>query len=301
MNIEHAIDLFLSYLKVERSLSKHTIVAYGTDLKIFASYYLKLKADAESLKKVDAISANELREFLYSQSRSGLSARTLARRLASLRSFFLYLREEGAVSEAPSDGLISPTQIRSLPKNAQHHDMLLLLEAPDLTTVRGLRDRGILSLFYAAGLRVSELSELKLGRFDQARGRIQAVGKGNKERLVPIGELTQEHLREYLQARAKVVNQAGSGFLFCGPKGKSLTRQAVWKLVKKYCRLAGVSTKLHPHSLRHAFATELIAGGADLRSVQVLLGHSSITTTEIYTHLEISHIKLAHEKGHPRG
>ena len=179
--------------------------------------------------------------------------------------------------------------------------MLLLLEAPDLTTVRGLRDRGILSLFYAAGLRVSELSELKLGRFDQARGRIQAVGKGNKERLVPIGELTQEHLREYLQARAKVVNQAGSGFLFCGPKGKSLTRQAVWKLVKKYCRLAGVSTKLHPHSLRHAFATELIAGGADLRSVQVLLGHSSITTTEIYTHLEISHIKLAHEKGHPRG
>ncbi len=282
---------------MERALSVHTVAAYGTDLSLLMRHF----GDDESHETgVSEIITDDLRSFLYQQSRDGLSSRTLSRRLASLRGFFGYLNQDGIISESPASELRSPLAPRRLPRNAQHHDLMRLLDAPDIQKLIGLRDRAILSLFYAAGLRVSELASLPLGRYDSARGRVLALGKGNKERMVPVGELTQAHLSEYLDARKDVPQQRASSFLFCGPRGKALTRQAIWKLVKKYCKKAEISEEIHPHSLRHAFATELLAGGADLRSVQMMLGHSSIATTEIYTHVEVNYIQESLEKRHPR-
>jgi integrase/recombinase XerD len=179
--------------------------------------------------------------------------------------------------------------------------MLQLLEAPDTSTVRGLRDRAMLSLTYAAGLRVSELIHLQIADVDTRRGTVSTVGKGDKRRVVPIGEITLGHLEAYLEARKTMSAKKESSLLFLGPSGRALSRQAFWKIVRRMSLSAGLSQTLHPHSLRHSFASHLLNGGADLRSVQMLLGHVSIATTEIYTHVSIDHVRRAHGKAHPRG
>jgi len=216
------------------------------------------------------------------------------------------LLDEDILRDDPTENITSPKIGRPLPSSASEHELLQLLLAPDISTLRGLRDRAMLSLTYAAGLRVSELLSLVVGDLDRRQGTVTTIGKGEKRRTVPVGHLTLKHIEEYLDAREmkdaeETRNIPPTMTLFCGPSGKALTRQAFWKIVKRYGRAAGLRVDLHPHSLRHSFASHLLAGGADLRSVQMLLGHVSIATTEIYTHLSVDHVQKAHRTAHPRG
>lgn len=294
-SLEHDIDAFLAYTRLERALSPHTTAAYGRDLSRFCAF-----ASERGAHEARAVDVELLRAHLSELSRADLKARSLARALSSLRSFFRYLNEEGQLDENPTELLVRPKIGRKLPHTASEQDLLRLLAEPDVSTLRGLRDRALLSLTYAAGLRASELLQLSVGDVDFERGTVTPQGKGNKRRVVPIGHLTLGHLREYLDARG-LADGAHSVTLLAGPSGRPLTRQAFWKLVRGYSRRVGLRMDLHPHALRHSFASHLLAGGADLRSVQTLLGHASIATTEIYTHVSGAQIKREHARSHPRG
>ncbi len=296
MRLEHAVDGFLAYLKIERALAANTVSAYGRDLQKL----LVFCDEKEGLSTVRELDSDTLRDFLRRQSKSGAKARTVARLLSTLRSFFRYLGEEGVVQNNPTENISSPQIGRSLPSAASQHELLRLLDQPDTTKLRGCRDLAMLSLTYASGLRVSELLELSIGDLDNHQGLVTVTGKGQKRRTVPLGELSLGHIKQYLSFRASTPKQE-SQVLFCGPRGKRLTRQAFWKLVRSYGLQAGLRQDLHPHSLRHSFASHLLSGGADLRSVQMLLGHVSIATTEIYTHVSVAHVKNAHKNAHPRG
>lgn len=304
-SLEHQLDLFLTHTRVERALSPNTVLAYGRDLTSFVA-----RLSEAGVHEARDVTTDHLREYVGTLGQDGLKARSLARKLSSVRGFFRFLLDEGELTDDPSALLVRPKIGRRLPHTASEHDLLTLLAAPDVTTLRGLRDRAMLSLTYAAGLRASELVGLSLGDVDFERGTVTPLGKGNKRRQVPLGHLTLSHLDEYLQARRAAAAQEDSrtresadtsACLLPGPRGKPLTRQAFWKIVRGYSRLAGLRADLHPHSLRHSFASHLLAGGADLRSVQTLLGHASIATTEIYTHVSMGHVQAAHQKAHPRG
>lgn len=298
MKFEHAVDAYLSSLRIERALSRNTTAAYGRDLLLFAQW---LEQHHDKVPKVTDVSSDDLREFLRSQTKKNASARTIARKLSSLRGLFRFLVDEDLVRDDPTENVSRPKIGRPLPAAAAEHELVRLLEAPDTSTLRGLRDRAMLSLTYAAGLRVSELVSLSVGELDRHAGTVSAMGKGGKRRVVPVGHISLRHVEEYLEMRADYEKQARSLTLFCGPSGKPLSRQAFWKVVRRYGRAAGVRADIHPHSLRHSFASHLLSGGADLRSVQMLLGHVSIVTTEIYTHVSQSHVRDAHRKAHPRG
>jgi len=218
-----------------------------------------------------------------------------------------FLLREGVLSSDPTELSARPRFGRRLPRTLSEAEVLRLLAAPDLSTLRGLRDRAMLSVTYAAGLRVSELVGLTAGDVDLNRGVVSAFGKGGKRRLVPLGNLTLDHLQEYLKARAEGgpavatrPRKAGPDVLFPSPRGGALTRQGFWKIVGRYARGIGIRGRVYPHQLRHSFATHLLTGGADLRSVQTMLGHASVTTTEIYTHVSGDHVRNAHRRSHPR-
>lgn len=286
----------MAHLRIERALAANTLVAYGSDLSRFVDF-----TRDRGVTSCRAVQPADLREFLAQLGQSGASARSMARHLSSLRGYFRFLVEEGDISESPAELVTAPKLGRPLPSSAATHEMLRLLETPDISTLRGLRDRAMLSLTYAAGLRVSELVGLCVGDLNFESGTVTTEGKGGKRRMVPVGHLSLGHVEAYLARRSEHPKQAHSTALFCGPNGKALTRQAFWKIVRRHCLAAGIRTDLHPHSLRHSFASHLLAGGADLRSVQMLLGHSSIATTEIYTHLSAVHVQNAHQQSHPRG
>jgi integrase/recombinase XerD len=296
MRVEHATDSFLSYCRVERALANNTTLAYGRDLSEFARWL-----GEEGIVKVTDVDGEAIRKYMRSLSVSGASARTVARKLSTVKGFFHFLTQEDVIEQNPVTNISGPKIGRPLPAAASEHELLRLLEAPDVSTLRGLRDRAMLSLTYAAGLRVSELLSVSIGELDRSRGTISTVGKGGRRRVVPVGHLTLGHVEQYLTERQENAAQAESRLLFCGPKGKALTRQTFWKIVRRYGRIAGVRADLHPHSLRHSFASHLLSGGADLRSVQLLLGHVSIATTEIYTYVSARHVRDAHERAHPRG
>lgn len=298
MKFEHAVDAYLSSLRIERALSENTTAAYGRDL---LQFNLWLEEHHGRVIALSDATTDNIREFLRHQTKEGSSARTIARKLSSLRGFFRFLVDEDLLRDDPTENVSRPKIGRPLPAAAAEHELLRLLKAPDTSTLRGLRDRAMLSLTYAAGLRVSELTGLSLGEIDRRSGTVSTMGKGGKRRIVPVGHLTLGHIEEYLSARQSREKQSQSLTLFCGPSGRPLTRQAFWKIVRRYGRLAGVRADLHPHSLRHSFASHLLSGGADLRSVQMLLGHVSIVTTEIYTHVSASHVRDAHRAAHPRG
>jgi integrase/recombinase XerD len=297
--LQQDVTAYLAHLKLERNLAKNSIEAYGRDLW----------ALAHSLESLGVSSAGDLSEgplfrTLAEHSQSGLSSRSMGRRVSALRGFLRYLHDEGKVSEELDERLPKTRSGRRLPRPAQESEMVDLLRAPDLATARGRRDRAILSLTYAAGLRASEVVSLTLGDLDLDRGTVSALGKGNKRRLVPLGELALIDVSAYLADRlspdrGKAARPLGL-WLFPGANAKSLTRQAFWKIVRGNGLRAGLSRPIHPHVLRHSFASHLIQGGADLRSVQLLLGHESITTTEIYTHVSSEHVRRAFEKSHPR-
>lgn len=296
MALEHDVDAYLSHLRVERALSPHSVAAYGRDLAKCVAFL-----DAQGVSERRALDLGYVSAWLSHLAKSELAARSMARHLSALRGFVKFLIDEGLLDRDPTELAARPRIGRPLPDGLGEHEVLRLIAAPDTSTLRGLRDRSMLSMTYAAGLRVSELCGLSMSDVDRASGVVTPLGKGGKRRLVPVGEIALAHLDAYLERRSDDPALASSAVLFAGPRGRPLTRQAFWKIVRRYALVAEVPEHTHPHSLRHSFATHLLAGGADLRSVQALLGHVSVATTEIYTHVAVDHVRRAHRSAHPRG
>jgi integrase/recombinase XerD len=301
VTLDGLVEAYLNHLRVERALSPRTLEAYGRDLNKLLGF-----AEAAGIQRADALDLGTVSGWLSSLARDGLAARSAARHLSAVRGLVKFLLREGILSADPTELSARPRFGRRLPRTLSETDVLRLLAAPDISTLRGLRDRAMLSVTYAAGLRVSELVDLKPGDVDLSRGIVSAFGKGGKRRLVPLGEVTLDHVQAYLAARAELGasapkrQKARSEALFPSPRGGPLTRQGFWKIVAGYARGIGLRGGVYPHQLRHSFATHLLTGGADLRSVQTMLGHASIATTEIYTHVTGDHVRKAYRRSHPR-
>lgn len=288
------VNRFLDMLWMERGLSENTLSAYRSDLLAYARWL-----NQKGVRLGEAQDA-DLRDYLGSFKQP--AARTLARRLSSLRRFYIYLVREGMMQHDPSARVESPRIGRPLPKSLTEAEVEALLNAPDINTSLGLRDRAMLEVLYATGLRVSELTGLTLTQINLRQGLVRVIGKGNKERLVPLGEESLDWLQRYLkEGRPDIVKNKTPDALFPNRRGDAMTRQAFWYLIKRHAQAAGVSKALSPHVLRHAFATHLLNHGADLRVVQMLLGHSDISTTQIYTHVARERLKSLHAQHHPRG
>jgi len=288
------IDLFLDALWVESGLSENTLAAYGSDLKIF-SKWLKNKTVLE-------VEQSDVASFMESRYKLGIGSRSSARFLSSLRRFYGYLYREGTLSTDPTELIEAPHIGRTLPDSLSENDVDLLLEAPEITDILGYRDKAMLELLYATGLRVSELITLRFEQVSFRQGFVRVMGKGNKERLVPVGEEAMEWLENYMDgARIDILSERQSDYLFVTKRGSGMTRQAFWHIIKRYAKKAGIVKHLSPHTLRHAFATHLLNHGADLRVVQLLLGHSDLSTTQIYTHIAQERLKQLHQQFHPRG
>lgn len=288
------VERFLDHLWVEFGLSDNTLSAYRSDLTSVRSYL--------ALRAVDLLSANEADLLGYMSEFVTRSPRTVARRLSALRRFYRFAHRENILSTDPTAALKAPRLGRRLPRSLSEADVEALLQAPDTQSVLGLRDRTMLEILYATGLRVSELVGMTLSEINQQQGVVRVTGKGGKERLVPFGETAQTWLARYLhEARGELVRGRMSDVVFPSTRGGAMTRQAFWYAIKKYARRAGIDSSLSPHTLRHAFATHLLNHGADLRVVQMLLGHSDISTTQIYTHVAAQRLKELHAQHHPRG
>ena len=292
VHISDVVDGFLAHLKGERGLSSNTIQAYGRDLAKFTAY-----CEQQDQPALTDISLPLVSGWMTELQAQGLSPRSATRHLSALRSLMKFVVSEGELSTDPSLLVHSPKLGRRLPRPLTIDQVLALIEQPDPTTPRGRRDRALLSLCYAAGLRVSELLQLTLGDLDLKRGLVAAFGKGKKRRLVPLGTITLDHLAAHLADSSKAESRA---LVFPSRRGTPLTRQMFWKVVRKAAIAAGVPGAVYPHRLRHSFATHLLAGGADLRSVQTLLGHSDVSTTEVYTQVTRDLLREAHRRSHPR-
>jgi integrase/recombinase XerD len=288
------IDTFLDMLWAEQGVSENTLSAYGSDLKIF-SKWLKEKTLIEVMS--DDISA-----FLAYRYKQGIGNRSTARILSSLRKFYGYLLRENRIGIDPTSLIDLPYIGRKLPVSLSEQDVESLLKAPETINVLGHRDRTMLEMLYATGLRVSELVGLRLEQVSFRQGVVRITGKGNKERLVPVGEEAMTWLQEYCEkTRPQLLKEHRCEFLFVTQRAEGMTRQAFWHIIKRHSKQAGITKDLSPHTLRHAFATHLLNHGADLRVVQLLLGHSDLSTTQIYTHIARERLKDLHEKFHPRG
>ena len=288
-------EQFLDAVWLESGLSENTLNAYRTDLAAFEGWLGKKKL------ALDAVTRAELLGYLAANVRQGLSPRSSARRLSTLRRFYRYLLREALMGEAPTADVRSPSLGRPLPKSITEASVEKLLTAPPETTL-GVRDRAMLETMYASGLRVSELVALALNELDLTTGLVRVTGKGGKERIVPLGDEATSRLGDYLKgARPSLLGEQKSGAVFLTRRGQPMTRQAFWQLIKRYSAAAGIDSSLSPHSLRHAFATHLLNHGADLRSVQMLLGHADLSTTQIYTHVAKARLQTLHASHHPRG
>ncbi len=294
---EQLIEQFMDALWMEHGLSKHTLSAYQTDLKGLAKWAAAGHGgDLLSLNKVN------LQAYLACRHEQGLKARSSARMISTLRRFYQYQVRENRLTEDPSALLESPKLGVPLPKTMSEREVEALLEAPDLNDPLGLRDRSMLELLYATGLRVSELINLEITDINLAQGVLRVVGKGNKERMVPMGEEAASWIRNYVKnARGDILGLHVSNSLFVTRRGSAMTRQMFWVIIKRHAKTAGIRESLSPHVLRHAFATHLLNHGADLRVVQMLLGHSDLSTTQIYTHIAKERLKELHARHHPRG
>jgi len=286
---------YLNYLQVERGLSANTLEAYRRDILDFLSFLDQKKLGLPDVGKGELSS---YLQALYSR----LSARSVARKIVSLRSFYRYLLLDKHLTEDPTENLDSPKTWRSLPKYLTLEEVDLLLQQPDIEVPLGLRDRTMLEVLYAAGLRVTELVRLRAAEVNLEVGFLRTQGKGSKERLVPIGDSAVGFVRRYLaDARPRLLRKRlNSPFLFVTRQGKPMSRQYFWMMIGKYKRQAGIEKTLSPHVLRHSFATHLLERGADLRAVQLMLGHADISTTQIYTHVTRERLKQVYDKYHPR-
>lgn len=291
---EAVLQVFLDFLSVEKGLSSNTIQSYARDLEKLFRFLRKeriswMKADEEGLVR-----------FIHHQSRAGLSPRSMARLISSIKSFYNFLVLDGMIRKNPAVNLSSPKTWLALPKFLTVKEVESLLGQPDEENIRGVRDKAMLELLYATGLRVSELIALRVKNVNLEDGFLLCVGKGGKERIVPIGDSAALAVRRYLEKGRDKFLKGSSEYLFLSQRGNAFTRQGFWKLLKRYAKKAGLVQKISPHVLRHSFATHLLERGADLRSVQLMLGHSQITTTQVYTHVSRKRLRRVYDKYHPR-
>jgi integrase/recombinase XerD len=293
----HYLDLYLSHLRVERGLSGNTVEAYGRDVNRYLVYLEQnQKSGPESASRTMILG------YLVHLSQAGIGARSRARALSALKGFYGFLVKEGLMEANPASDVESPKLSTYLPSVLSEDDVDRLLAAPDVETPGGLRDRAMLELLYATGMRVSELLNVETAHMNLEAGYIRTRGKGSKERLIPLGDQAVDWIKRYIKdARPALGRNRPTSHVFLSRLGKKISRQYFWKLVVKYARQAGIKKDISPHTLRHSFATHLLTHGADLRSVQMMLGHSDISTTEIYTHITTQRLKDVHERHHPRG
>jgi len=298
--MDATIHMFLSYLRVEKGLAQNTILAYGRDLKKFNAFLAKRHKE-----RIEQINREDIIDFLSSLYKEKLDSRSVARYLVSLRGLFKFAMMEELVSLDPTENLESPKTRQSLPTYLRVDEIDRILAAPDLSTPVGLRDRAMLEVLYSTGLRVSELLNLRLSDVDMRMGCVRCIGKGNKERLVPIGRKAIAAVEQYLaEARPKFARPGSppphNQTLFLTRIGRRLSRITIWKVMHDYGVKLGLRGRLTPHKLRHSFATHLLERGADLRSVQLMLGHADISTTQIYTHVVEERLKQVYKAHHPR-
>jgi integrase/recombinase XerD len=289
------VDAYLDHLRVERALAPLTLEAYGHDLAKLIAH-----AETQGVTTVAALDATLIGTYLVALGKEGIAASSAARHLSAVRGLIRFLLRERCIERDPCALIERPRTGRRLPKVLSFEEIALLIEAPEQGTFKGMRDRAMLHVMYAAGLRVSEVVGLKIADVERRKGIVMAFGKGGKRRLVPLGEPALAAIDAYLELRAAHPRGASTQALFLSPRGGPLTRQAVWKLLVGYARAVGIAKPSSPHKLRHSFATHLLEGGADLRSVQALLGHANIVTTEIYTHLADDQVRAAYRRAHPR-
>ena len=296
MEISTAISSFLTHVKVEKGLSPNTVSAYRRDLLKFHEFVQKRKRTLETVSRDDIV------DFLASLYRQKLESKSVARHLVTLRNFFRFAQTQEVISEDPTMHLESPKIHRSLPGYLRMEEVERLIAQPDLKTPYGLRDRAMLEVLYSTGLRVSELIGLRVSDLDTKVGSVRCIGKGDKERIVPVGRKALSIVEKYLRdARPKLLGKlAGGPTLFVNRRGGALSRVGVWKILSAYGRQAGLRVALTPHMLRHSFATHVLERGADLRSVQLMLGHADISTTQIYTHVVEDRLKQIYKAHHPR-
>ncbi len=297
------IDSFLNYLTIEKGYSRNTIDAYSNDLSGLADF-----AEAETSKQGATpswanFSRQSMLSYLLDLKERGYVATTIARKVAAARSFFAFLTAEGIIKTDPTENMSSPSVGRALPKPIPINQVRLLLEQPNkLSTAEARRDRAMLELLYASGMRISELVFLNLGDVNtEGDYYVRCFGKGHKERIIPLYEQVAKTIKQYIdESRPELAHGKKGEALFLNARGDRLTRQGFWQKLKEYAKSAGLDVQISPHTLRHSFATHMLSGGADLRSVQELLGHANISTTQVYTHLTTDHIRRTYEKSHPR-
>lgn len=295
--MEELIEKFLSYLSVERGLAQNTLLSYGSDLRKYIAFLRK-----SHILTLGKTTKHEVMTYLLELKDKGLSPTTVARSLVSLKVFYRFLAQEGYLATDPTINLESPKVWSKLPETLSLGEIEVLLEKPDLEDPLGLRDRAALELLYATGARVSELINLKIADANLEVGYLRCLGKGKKERIIPLGSHAQEALKNYLdKGRKRLVGEKDAKELFVNRFGNLLSRQGFWKMLKKYAKRVDFEKRITPHILRHSFATHLLERGADLRSIQEMLGHSDISTTQIYTHVDRERLKEIHRKYHPRG
>jgi len=293
-SVEHHIHDFLAHLAVERNLSPRTVEAYQRDLLQFDAWLGTRNVG------LDGVERATLRSYLGTRRDGGLSARSSARALSALRSFFRFLVNNEILAADPTANLRSPSLWRTVPHALSSDEIEALLEAPDSNTDLGIRDRAMLETLYATGLRVSELVGLTVDRVRLDPGFVRVIGKGRKERLVPLGDSAVSRLDDYLQNARPELNRQRLSELFLNHRGGPLTRQGFWKILRGHAVRAGIGSPVSPHVVRHSFATHLVENGADLRAVQMMLGHASLTTTEIYTHVARERLRRLYDEKHPR-
>jgi len=295
--MDERIDEFLNFMAVEKGSSLNTLEAYSRDLRRFAAYLRGKEVVAPG-----DVDPGQLVAFLGTLKKEGLSATSINRTLAAIRGLYRYLLRSGHIAENTLTKVSLAKAWMRLPDTLNLHEMEELLQKPDDTKPQGLRDKAMLELLYATGLRVTELLTLTVNDLNWQVGCLTATGKGRKERIVPVGKAAVATLRRYMdESRPLLLKGKKTDILFVNRRGGGLTRQALWKMIKKYAILAGLQKKVHPHTFRHSFATHLLEGGADLRAVQVMLGHADISTTQVYTHVTRERLKEIHRKYHPRG
>lgn len=294
--MEKELEYYVDYLDVERGLAANTVESYGRDLRQFLAH---LRINGYS--SWGAVEKNRILIYMEILKKGGKSGATVSRSLAAMRSLFKFLTGEGYIEADPTSDLDTPRTGKRLPTVLSLNEVEILLQSPDTRTPAGLRDKAMLELLYATGMRVSELTGLAVQDVNLDSGFVRCLGKGNKERLVPVGSVAARALRDYLSVgRPKMLRKGDTKTLFVNHHGRQMTRQGFWKLLKKQALEAHIRGEITPHTLRHSFATHLLENGADLRAVQEMLGHADISTTQIYTHITRSRMREVYEKAHPR-
>ncbi|HET7435159.1 MAG TPA: site-specific tyrosine recombinase XerD [Thermoanaerobaculia bacterium] len=288
------LPIFLDYLAVEKGLAKNSLSSYRIDLRHFGHYLSEQRIELDRVERIHLV------KYFHALRAAGIAPRSVARALAAIRGLFRFLVAERHLKTDPTENLENPKLWSTLPKSLQPDEVEALLNAPDRETPEGLRDRAMLELLYATGLRVSELIHVRIDDLVMDAGFLRTMGKGSKERIVPFGDTAKEAILAFLERGRAAFDKHADPYLFLSVRGRPMTRQAFWMKIVKYARVAGIATHISPHVLRHSFATHLLENGADLRSVQMMLGHSDISTTQIYTHVSRARLQKLYETYHPR-